>query len=100
MERLALILTIGIATVALYACEDTLIDAEPAPQPSLAGEQPAPSGGFRFPEGTAATIISDESGREFIRFQLPEGHRLVGRVDPSAVETAVAAAITAGTSRW
>lgn len=83
MKRFVFTLMIGIAALALYACEDALTDAESTPQLSVAGEQTAPSGGFLFPEGTDVGIHEDESGKRFIRFELPESHRLIGRVDPS-----------------
>lgn len=82
MKRFTLNLMIGISTLTLCACEGSLIDAEPIPELSVAGEQTLSTGGFLFPEGTSVSLAGDK-GRERIHFELPEGHYMVGRVEAS-----------------
>lgn len=86
MKRFVLTLMIGISTLVLYACEGSLIDADPVPELSIAGEQTASSGGFLFPAGTSVSLQTDEVGTKRIHFELPEDYYMVGRVDASFAE--------------
>lgn len=86
MRRFALTLMIGVSTLVLYACEGSLIDADPVPELSIAGEQTASSGGFLFPAGTSVSLQTDEVGTKRIHFELPEDYYMIGRVDASFPE--------------
>lgn len=80
MKKLTLALVIGMVTLSLYACDDALTESGVVTQSALSGEQVSESGGFLFPEGTTAWIVEDEGEKSFIRYVLPETHRLLAKV--------------------
>ena len=79
------LVSVGLAVLTLAGCSEIQ-----APQQEEAGAPVTLTADHRLPDGTTlptGTVLSDatdESGRPFLRFQLPEGYKLVSmnRADP------------------
>lgn len=78
MKRLSLLL--AVCVLVFTGCEHSITETQVAPSLNVSNQQVNESGGFLFPQGTAAWVVEDEGDTPFIRFRLPETHRLLAKV--------------------